>query len=159
LVKYKITKQLINKQLSNKTTKQVGKAVKSSEVAEPEKKERKRKKKKKKNKTKTYQIQEQNRRANGAWRDRAAAAAAVSRRKRCGEGWSGGDRWWPSHFAAGGFHRFRLSAFGFSLSLSDSPSLHSAIQKNLGFFCFVQARCTHTARGKFWIFFFFFLEE
>jgi hypothetical protein len=48
-----------------------------------------------------------------------------------------------------GFHRFRLSAFGFSvsgfqllgflslsLSLSDSLSLPSAIQKNLGFFLF-----------------------
>ena len=130
---------------------------KSSELAElqsaePEKKDRKRKKKKKQ-KQKHTRFENRSGRANGAWawRDRAAAAAAaaVSRRKRCVEGWSGGDR-------------FRLSAFGFwvfSLSLFDSLYLYSTVQKIWGFFCFVQARCTHTARGKFWIFFFFILKN
>ena len=126
--------------------------VKSSEVAElqsaePEKKDRKRKKKKQKHTRSESRFGL----ANGAWawRDRAAAAAAaaaVSRRK-------GAARDGLAVTVSG----FQLLGFGFSLSLSlfDSLYLYSTVQKIWGFFCFVQARCTHTARGKFWIFFFF----
>jgi hypothetical protein len=49
---------------------------------------------------------------------------------------------------------FQLLGF-LSLSLTLCLSLQ-LFRKIWDFFCFVQARCTHTARGKFWIFFFFF---
>ena len=78
--------------------------------------------------------------------------------RRCGEGRFGGGSVVAFALRSRGF---TVSALGFlSLSLSDSLSLNSTIQNNLGFlFVLFRARCMHTARGKFWIFFFFFLNR
>ena len=84
----------------------------------------------------------------GAWRDRAAAAAAAGVR-RCGEGQFGGGP--VVAFTAG-----VISFWVFSLSLSDSLSLNSSIQRlnKFGiFFVFVQGTAHRTV--SFGIFFFF----
>uniref|UniRef100_A0A2N9I020 Aminotransferase-like plant mobile domain-containing protein n=1 Tax=Fagus sylvatica TaxID=28930 RepID=A0A2N9I020_FAGSY len=95
---------------------------------------------------KFFQSESRTGQANGAWRDRAAAAAAAVAGVSGAVGTVGGE---VVAFAlrSRGFTVSGFQLLGFlSLSLTLCLSLQ-LFRKIWDFFCFVQARCTHTARG------------